>query len=219
MKFRRSNSRRQLLLAASLTALQTTLLNYPASVFAAAKGSRKILILGDSLSAEYGIARGSGWVALLAAHLSQHAPDYAVVNASISGETTAGGRQRLTQLLARHQPDIVLIELGGNDALRGLDLATTEQNLRAMSRQARGTGARVALLGMQVPPNYGQRYADWFAGIFARVAAAERTALVPFLLEGVAQNPDLFQRDRIHPNAQAQPIMLANVWPILRTLL
>ena len=180
---------------------------------------RSILVLSDSLSAEYGIARGSGWVSLLERRLADKGGRYAVANASISGETTAGGRSRIEELLARHRPAVVIVELGGNDALRGLDLVATERNLREIARLSRRAGARVLILGMMVPPNYGRRYAEQFSGIFARVAADEKAALVPFFLDGVAERIELFQPDRIHPTAQAQPIMLANVWPALERLL
>jgi acyl-CoA thioesterase-1 len=145
-----------------------------------------------------------------------------VVNASVSGDTTSGGRSRLPALLAQHKPTHVIVELGGNDALRGLPLAMTQDNLTAMTRAAKASGARVLLLGMQVPPNYGRGYGDAFAALFVRVAKAEGAALVPFLLKGVADAPDaeaLFQPDRIHPSAAAHPIMLANVGPALRPLL
>jgi len=179
-------------------------------------------VVGDSLSAEYGIPRGSGWVALLEARLSRDGIAATVVNASISGDTTSGGRARLPALLARHKPQVVLIELGGNDALRGLPLASTEANLRAMARAAKAAGARVLIAGMAVPPNYGRQYGEDFIALFATVAKAERAALVPFLLAGVADVPnadDLFQPDRIHPKAEAHPQMLANVWPVLLPLL
>jgi acyl-CoA thioesterase I len=182
----------------------------------------RLLIVGDSLSAEYGIPRGSGWVALLEQRLQHQGLRWEVVNASISGDTTSGGRTRLPALLRQHQPALVIIELGGNDALRGLPLAMTEDNLRAMTRSAQQSGARVLLAGMQVPPNYGRRYSDDFFAIFARVAKAENAALVPFLLAGVADVPNAerwFQPDRIHPVADAQPKMLDNVWPVLRPLL
>ena len=178
-----------------------------------------LLVVGDSLSAEYGIASGSGWVALLEKRLAQTKRAVRVVNASISGDTTAGGRSRLAALLATHKPTHVLIELGANDALRGLPLAATRDNLAAMARAARAAGARVLLVGMQLPPNYGRRYADDFAALFAAVAKEERTALVPFLLKGVADAPNaesLFQPDRLHPTAQAHPRILDNVWPVLR---
>jgi acyl-CoA thioesterase-1 len=183
---------------------------------------RAVLVVGDSLSAEYGLPRGSGWVALLEERLQRQQLPARVVNASISGDTTAGGRSRFAGLLAQHRPDIVVIELGGNDALRGLPLSMTESNLVSMTRDARAAGARVVLVGMQVPPNYGRRYADDFAALFDRVARKEGAALVPFLLKGVADvagAEKLFQADRIHPNAQAHPIMLDNVWAVLKPLL
>lgn len=182
-------------------------------------GERTLLVLGDSLSAEYGLRRGAGWVAMLERRLADLRPPWRVVNASISGETTAGGRSRIASLLERHRPAIVVIELGGNDALRGLDLRSTEANLTAMTQAARKAGARVLLLGMQVPPNYGRAYAETFAGLYGTVARREKAALLPFFLEGVAQRPELFQPDRIHPNEAAQPRMLDNVWPVLRPLL
>lgn len=181
-----------------------------------------VLVLGDSLSAEYGIARGSGWVALLQQRLEAEKMSARVVNASVSGDTTAGGRARLPALLKAHQPAVVVIELGGNDALRGLPLEMTAANLKAMTQAARQAGAKVLLTGMQVPPNYGADYARRFAALYADVARAEGAALLPFLLAGVADrdNPlELFQPDRIHPVAAAHPIILNNVWPVLRPLL
>jgi len=181
-----------------------------------------VLVVGDSLSAEYGLPRGSGWVALLERRLAAQGIAAEVVNASVSGDTTAGGRNRLAALLQRHQPTHVVLELGGNDALRGLPLTSTEANLVAMTRASRAVGARVVITGMQVPPNYGRRYAEDFAALFGRVAQAEGAALVPFLLAGVADVPDAadwFQGDRIHPNARAHPRILDNVWPVLRPLL
>ena len=189
---------------------------------AAAGKPAVILVVGDSLSAEYGLPRGTGWVALLEKQLAQEKINAKVINASVSGETTSGGRSRITALLQQHQPSQVVIELGGNDALRGLPLEMTEQNLRAMAQAARATGARVLLVGMQVPPNYGAAYTQRFADTFAQVAKAEQAALVPFLLKGVADAKDplaLFQPDRIHPNEAAQPTLLANVWPTLQPLL
>lgn len=181
-----------------------------------------ILIVGDSLSAEYGLKRGTGWVPLLEKQLAQEKKSAKVVNASISGDTTSGGRSRLAALLKTHKPSIVVIELGGNDALRGLPLDMTEANLTAMTQAAKKAGAKVLLLGMQVPPNYGGAYGATFSGLFTKVAKAEKVALMPFFLAGVADVPDVaanFQPDRIHPNAQAQPKMLANVWPELKKLL
>jgi acyl-CoA thioesterase-1 len=195
----------------------------PAAAQTARSGRRDtVLVVGDSLSAEYGLARGSGWVALLEKRLAAEGIDAAVVNASISGDTTAGGRSRLPALLAQHRPQVVVLELGGNDALRGLPLASTQTNLREMARAAKAAGAKVVIVGMQIPPNFGRRYADDFAAVFAAVARSEGAALVPFLLRGVAdaaQPEALFQSDRIHPLAAAHPLMLDNVWPVLRPLL
>ena len=187
-----------------------------------AKAPRSLLVVGDSLSAEYGLARGQGWVALLARRVEQEKLPYQVVNASVSGDTTAGGRSRLQALLQQHQPAVVVIELGGNDALRGLPLSSTELNLVAMTRAAKAAGAKVLLVGMQVPPNYGRKYTEDFSRLFATAAKAEQVALVPFFLAGVADGADpeaLFQADRIHPKAEAHPRMLDNVWPALRPLL
>jgi acyl-CoA thioesterase-1 len=178
-----------------------------------------ILVLGDSLSAEYGLARGTGWVALLEQRLAQEKMAARVVNASVSGDTTSGGRSRLPSLLTQHKPTHLIVELGGNDALRGLPLTMTQANLAEMARMGKAAGARVVLVGMQVPPNYGRKYADDFAALFAGVARSEGAGLVPFLLHGVADGDGMFQPDRIHPSAAAQPIMLGNVWPVLRPLL
>ena len=182
-----------------------------------------LLVVGDSLSAEYGLQRGQGWVALLEARLKKVGKKpYAVVNASISGDTTSGGRARLAALLSRHKPSLVIIELGGNDALRGLPLASSRENLLAMVKAAKAAGAKVLLLGMQVPPNYGAAYGREFAGLFTQVAADQKTALLPFLLKGVADRKDAedwFQPDRIHPLARAHPLLLDNVWPVLQPLL
>ena len=181
-----------------------------------------ILVVGDSLSAEYGLARGTGWVALLEKQLAQEKINAKVINASVSGETTSGGRSRLAALLQQHQPSQVVIELGGNDALRGLPLQNTQDNLSFMAQSAQKAGAKVLLVGMQVPPNYGTDYAKRFAAVFETVAKTHKTAVVPFFLKGVADGADptrLFQADRIHPKAEAHPQMLANVWPELKKLL
>ena len=181
-----------------------------------------ILVVGDSLSAEYGLKRGSGWVALMEQRLAQEKIPATVVNASISGDTTSGGRSRLPALLAKHKPSVVIIELGGNDALRGLPLAMTQDNLQAMTQAAQAAKAKVLLAGMQVPPNYGADYGRRFSGVFVDVAKANKAAVVPFMLKGVAYGPDatrMFQADRIHPTQEAHPIILANVWPELRKLL
>ena len=189
---------------------------------ALAAGTPVILVVGDSLSAEYGLKRGTGWVPLLEQRLASQKIAAKVVNASISGDTTSGGRSRLPALLQQHKPTHVVIELGGNDALRGLPLAMTEENLSQMADLARKAGARVLLVGMQVPPNYGSDYARRFSELFATVAKKHQAALVPFLLEGIADAPDplrLFQADRIHPKEEAQPRMLDNVWPELKKIL
>jgi acyl-CoA thioesterase I len=181
-----------------------------------------ILIVGDSLSAEYGLRRGTGWVALLEKRLAEQKIAAKVVNASISGETTSGGRSRLAALLKTHNPTHLVIELGGNDALRGLPVAMTESNLSTMAQAARAAKAQVLLLGMQMPPNYGAAYAAQFAAMYEKVAKGTGAQLVPFFLKGVADHDDplkLFQADRIHPKEEAQPIMLSNVWPTLLKML
>jgi acyl-CoA thioesterase-1 len=184
-----------------------------------ASSKQRILVLGDSLSAEYGLARGTGWVALLQKQLAKDKPGVEVINASISGDTTSGGRSRLPALLKRHQPSHVVIELGGNDALRGLPMTMTQENLLTMTRQAQAAGAKVLLLGMQMPPNYGTEMARQFEAAYAQVAKSQKAALVPFFLKGVGDDAEplkWFQADRIHPNEAAQPRMLANVWPTLK---
>ena len=181
-----------------------------------------LLVLGDSLSAEYGLKRGSGWVALLENKLSAENIQARVINASISGDTTSGGRSRLPALLAQHRPTHLIIELGANDALRGLPLDSTRENLTQMVSTARSAGIEVLLVGMQVPPNYGQDYSTRFFAVFASLAKSQKVALVPFLLKNVADAPDslrLFQADRIHPREEAHPILLANVWPELKKIL
>ena len=182
----------------------------------------RIVVLGDSLSAEYGLERGTGWVALLEQRLAAEKIAASVINASISGDTTSGGRARLGALLKQHRPTVLVIELGGNDALRGLPLKNTQDNLSAMAQAAQKIGAKVLLLGMQVPPNYGRQYAEQFAQLFVSVAQKNKTALVPFLLKDIADREDAqawFQADGIHPLAKAHPQMLDNVWPALRPLL
>jgi acyl-CoA thioesterase-1 len=197
----------------------------PATPAAASKPASTlpvILIVGDSLSAEYGLRRGTGWVALLQKRLQTEKARYRVVNASISGDTTSGGRSRLPAQLKLHKPVVVVIELGGNDALRGLPMGMTRDNLAAMAKQSRESGARVLLLGMEMPPNYGAKFGQEFREIYASVAQAEKVALLPFFLKNVGDLADptqLFLPDRIHPNEQAQPILLGNVWPELKKLL
>jgi len=174
---------------------------------------KTVLVVGDSLSAEYGIARGAGWVALLEQKMKSEKIDARVVNASISGETTSGGKARLPALLGQHKPDLVVIELGANDGLRGLPVPSAEANLRAMIAAAQAQQARVLLVGMRMPPNYGRAYTERFFGMFKTVATSTKSPLVPFMLEGVADKPALFQQDRLHPTAQAHPIILNNIWP------
>jgi acyl-CoA thioesterase-1 len=181
--------------------------------------ARTLLVVGDSISAGYGLAEGQGWVRLLEGRLQAQQLDYQVVNASISGDTTAGGLARLPRLLADHRPAVVAIELGGNDGLRGQPLAQFERNLTALVEQAKAKGARVLLLGMRLPPNYGPRYTDGFAQVYTDVAQAQQVALVPFLLEGVGGDPAFMQPDGIHPQANAQQRLLDNAWPQLEPLL
>jgi acyl-CoA thioesterase-1 len=178
-----------------------------------------VLVVGDSLSAEYGLPRDTGWVKLLADRLALDGAKYTVVNASISGETTQGGRTRLPALLKQHRPSVVVIELGANDGLRGLPLAAMRDNLAAMIDASRAAGARVLLVGVRMPPNYGRDYADRFAATFSELARQRKVALAPFLLDGFADRLEYFQSDRIHPNEKAQPLMLDNVWPHLKPLL
>jgi acyl-CoA thioesterase-1 len=185
----------------------------------AAAAGKTILVYGDSLSAAYGLALDQGWVALLAKRLAAEGYDYSVVNASISGEITSGGLARLPQALARHRPAIVILELGANDGLRGLPLAQMKSNLDGMIREAQRASAKVLLVGVRMPPNYGPDYTQRFAAVFTELAKARRVALVPFLLEGFAAREELFQGDRMHPAAEAQPLMLENVWRDLAPLL
>jgi acyl-CoA thioesterase-1 len=176
-----------------------------------------ILVFGDSLSAAYGIPREAGWVNLLQQELQRSHPQYRIVNASISGETTSGGRQRIAAALRLHQPGIVIIELGANDGLRGAPIANIEANLADLIRQSRKAAAKVLLLGMQLPPNYGGNYTANFKALYPKLAQRYHTALVSFFLEGIA--PEQFQADNLHPVAQAQPIILHNVMPQLKPLL
>ena len=192
------------------------------SFTALAKTQATLLVVGDSLSAEYGLKRGTGWVALLDKRLRDEGKSITVVNASISGDTTSGGRSRLAPLLAQHKPQAVIIELGGNDALRGLPLSASQANLDAMVQACQAQGAKVLLLGMQVPPNYGPDYSAQFAAMYVQVSKQRKCALLPFFLQGVAdvaQADTLFQSDRIHPVAAAHPQLLQNVWPQVKKIL
>jgi acyl-CoA thioesterase-1 len=186
---------------------------------ASAASDRSILVLGDSLSAAYGIKPAQGWVALLQKRLQDQGYGQRVVNASVSGETSSGGLQRLPRALQLHKPGIVIIELGSNDGLRGLPLSVTRDNLTKMVAAAKKAGAEVVLVGMQMPPNYGVRYTAEFAALFRELATRNGLALVPFLLESVALNDKLMQADGLHPNVNGQPIILDNVWPHLEPLL
>ena len=176
-------------------------------------------MLGDSISAGYGIQREAGWVTRLEARVAALDPAWKVVNASVSGETTGGGLARLPAALELHDPAVVVIELGGNDALRGYPLARIRENLERMVSLTRDAGRDVLLVGMQIPPNYGPRYSQGFASLFTAVAEQHAVPLVPFLLEQVALSPRLMQEDGIHPTADAQPLLLETIWPHLEPLL
>ncbi|MBV4457407.1 arylesterase [Pseudomonas sp. COR58] len=178
-----------------------------------------VLIVGDSISAAFGLDTRSGWVALLEQRLRHEGFDDKVINASISGDTSAGGQARLPALLSEHKPDLVILELGGNDGLRGMPPAQLQQNLASMIDSARQSGAKVLLLGMQLPPNYGKRYTDAFAKVYGNLAEEKSIPLVPFFLDGVGGHPDLMQADGLHPAAGAQGRLLENVWPALKPLL
>lgn len=178
-----------------------------------------IVVLGDSISAEYGLPRDTGWVALMRQRLASERIDYSVANASISGDTTSGGRARMPELMQRLKPSIVVVELGANDALRGVPLSTTEDNLRTIIEEAQQGHAKVVLIGMYVPPNYGPDYTQKFHGLYGQLSKEFHVPLVPFLLAGIADKPEMFQADQMHPTQQAQPVLLNNVWPTLKPLL
>ena len=206
-------------LAAALAGLSTVA---PVSVALAAPPDRQIVVVGDSVSAEYGLARGTGWVALLGQRLVERKLPWTVANASISGDTTAGGLARLPTILKQHHPQIVIIELGGNDALRGQPMSDPRKNLDTMAALAEAAGARVLIAGMMVPPNFGRKYQAEFAQMYGDVAAARKTQLVPFIFKGIADRPDAeawFQADGIHPLAKGHPIILDNVWAQLGPML
>ena len=178
-----------------------------------------VLILGDSLSAGYGLPNGSGWVSLLQQRLAADYPTVAVVNASISGETTAGGRSRIQALLDRHQPGIVVVELGANDGLRGIRIPLIRENLSAIVEACRQHGAKTLVIGMRIPPNYGRDYGEKFHAVFKEISDRKRASLVPFMLDGFADNPALFQDDGIHPTVEAQPLIMENIYGKLQPLL
>jgi acyl-CoA thioesterase-1 len=182
------------------------------SIVTLTKANTTILVMGDSLSAEYGLARGTGWVKLLEEQLQKQSSPWAIFNASISGETTSGGLTRLPALLEQKKPGIVLLELGANDALRGLSVSQTENNLRKMIQLSKKSGAKVLVFGIQIPPNYGQDYTNQFKALFSKLAKQEGVELLPFFMQGVASDKELFQADNIHPNEKAQAILFKNVW-------
>ena len=177
-----------------------------------AQTNSTILVMGDSLSAEYGITRGAGWVRLLEEQLQKKGSTWTIFNASISGETSSGGLTRLPKLLEQKKPGIVLLELGANDALRGLSIQESEKNLRKMIQLSKNSGAKVLLFGMQIPPNYGQDYTKQFQDLYPKLARQEQIELLPFFLKGIVTDLTLFQADRIHPNEKAQVILFKNVW-------
>jgi acyl-CoA thioesterase I len=190
-----------------------------ASHAADAQTKPAIVVLGDSLSAEYGLPRDTGWVNLLRDKLAKERFDYSVANSSISGDTTSGGRARLTAVLTRIKPSVVVVELGANDALRGVPLTTTETNLRSIVDASQAAHAKVLLIGMYVPPNYGPDYTQKFHAVYETISKEKNVPLVPFLLAGIENKPSMFQADQIHPTVQAQPLLLNNVWPSLKPLL
>ncbi len=189
------------------------------SMPSSAQSSNTLLVMGDSLSAAYGVQTDRAWVNLLRQRLAKRDADWQVVNASISGETTDGGARRLPELLDTHQPDILILELGGNDGLRGFQPGDIKANLSSMIEASQQTGARVLVIGMQIPPNYGRQYTQAFSSLFPDLAERYGTALVPFFLKGIYDQPGMMQSDRIHPTAAAQSILLDNVWPHLVPLL
>ena len=182
-------------------------------------GAQKILVLGDSLSASYGLAQTSGWVSLLQQRLAEEKLPYQVINASISGETTSGGLYRIDALLASHQPKVLILALGANDGLRGLSLQATQSNLETMIRRAKKSRAQVLLIGMRLPPNYGPAYTEKFHRLYEQLALKYQIQRVPFLLAPIAGKREYFQADGLHPTAEAQPLLLDTVWPVLMPLL
>lgn len=189
------------------------------SLAPAGAAAKTILVLGDSISAGYGIEVQHGWVALLQKKLDDAGGGYSIFNESISGDTSAGGLARLEPILARHRPDLVVLELGANDGLRGLSPQEMKRNLTEIVGRSRKIGAEVLLLAMKIPPNYGKRYIEMFYEVYPQLASELRLAWVPFILEGIALKPELMQADGLHPNADAQPLLVEKIWPVLRPLL
>ena len=206
-------------LLAGLVSLTLAIISPRAAFGAAPPPQRILLVFGDSLSAAYGIEEADGWVNLLAEKLTTENPDYTVANASVSGETSTGGLARLPAALEEFQPAIVILELGGNDGLRGLPLRMLKDNLTAMVEMCLEAEAEVLLAGIQIPPNYGPRYTQPFYALFGEIAEDKELAFVPFLIDGIPQQPDLMQEDGIHPKAEAQFMILDNVWPVLAPML
>ena len=202
-----------------LARLLTATVFIVASAQAQASSPCKIMVMGDSLSAAYGLPVEQGWVALMESKLAEKFPKCSVVNASVSGETTAGGKSRLARLLEEHRPSLMILELGANDGLRGLPIFVMEKNLNQMIEMAADYKAETILVGMQIPPNYGPAYSSKFREAFIDVADEQEVELVPFMLEGFAQDPGAFQTDGIHPNAGAQPFILNNIWPFVQKAL
>ena len=197
----------------------TTIVHTPHATTSQTTSKKNVLVIGDSLSAEYGLQRGTGWVELIAQRLQERHPEYQIQNSSISGDTTRGGVSRLPDALDTYKPSIVILELGANDALRGLPLEATRENLNHMINMVHQTGARVLLVGMQIPPNYGRTYTRQFQQLFPDLAQETGSALVPFLLEGIAADLGFFQSDAIHPNEKAQPVLADTVWSALAPML
>lgn len=181
--------------------------------------AKSIVVLGDSISAGYGIDAGQGWVSLLQKKFNDQHGDYVISNESISGDTSAGGLARIDQALARHKPAVVILELGANDGLRGLTPQIMKSNLTEMIQRSRKAGAKVLLLGMKIPPNYGKRYIEMFYGVYPQLSAELDVPLVPFLLEDIALKPELMQADGLHPNELGQPLIAEKIWPYLQALL
>ncbi len=211
--------RSRLFLQLFVSVIVTALVALPASAKLIKPATQSIIVFGDSLSAGYGIRQNQGWAALLQARLNQQKLPFQVVNASISGETTSGGLARFADALKTHKPNIVILELGANDGLRGLPVKEMQANLSQMITQAKAAKAKVLLIGMKIPPNYGQKYSRDFSASYVLLAKQHKINLVPFLLEGVAGKPSLIQDDGLHPVAAAQPALLDNVWLQLRNLL
>ena len=191
----------------------------PAVARSAEEATNTLLVYGDSLSAAYGIQEAQGWVTLLESRLNEENWPYKLINGSVSGETTTGGLERLPKMLSNYQPDLVILELGGNDGLRGLPLETLKANLKKMISLIRAAGGEVLLTGIQIPPNYGPRYTEPFFSLYTEISEEDSLALVPFLIDGIPQQPELMQNDGIHPKAEAQIMILDNVWPYLEPML